>query len=122
MPRPVVDVIAYIPPDPSRSLRRGRHPAEQLAAELGRRWHLPVEALLVRAGQARVSRQALLSRDDRLRNVRDVFASRAPYAGRVALVDDVYTTGATATAAASALRKSGAASVEVITFARTVRT
>lgn len=122
MPRPAVDVIAYIPPDPSRALRRGRHPAEQLAAELGRLWHLPVEALLVRAGQARVSRQALLSRDDRLRNVRDVFASRMPCAGRVALVDDVYTTGATATAAASVLRKAGAASVEVITFARTVRT
>jgi predicted amidophosphoribosyltransferase len=40
---------------------------------------------------------------------------------RVALVDDVYTTGSTATAAASALRRGGASSVEVVTFARAVR-
>jgi predicted amidophosphoribosyltransferase len=39
----------------------------------------------------------------------------------VILVDDVYTTGATVSAAASALRKAGTASVDVITFARTVR-
>jgi predicted amidophosphoribosyltransferase len=40
---------------------------------------------------------------------------------RVALVDDVYTSGATAAAAASALRKAGARHVDVITFARAVR-
>jgi predicted amidophosphoribosyltransferase len=39
----------------------------------------------------------------------------------VILVDDVYTTGATAAAAASALRKAGARSVHVVTFARAVR-
>jgi predicted amidophosphoribosyltransferase len=39
----------------------------------------------------------------------------------VALVDDVYTSGATANAAASALRKGGARRVEVVTFARVVR-
>jgi predicted amidophosphoribosyltransferase len=40
---------------------------------------------------------------------------------RVVLVDDVYTTGATANAASSALRKGGARRVEVVTFARTIR-
>jgi predicted amidophosphoribosyltransferase len=39
----------------------------------------------------------------------------------VGVVDDVYTSGATANAAASALRKAGARRVEVITFARAVR-
>jgi predicted amidophosphoribosyltransferase len=39
----------------------------------------------------------------------------------VCLVDDVYTTGATADACASALRRAGARHVEVITFARAVR-
>jgi len=121
--RPAADVIAYIPPDPSRTLRRGRHPAEQLAAELGRRWQLPVEALLVRSGRVAGSRQAVLSRGARLANVRGAFVARTGCAGRrVVLVDDVYTTGATAAAASAALRRAGAVSVEVVTFARTVRT
>jgi predicted amidophosphoribosyltransferase len=40
---------------------------------------------------------------------------------RVCLVDDVYTSGATASAAASALRKAGAREVRVVTFARALR-
>jgi predicted amidophosphoribosyltransferase len=36
-------------------------------------------------------------------------------------VDDVYTTGATASAAASALRAAGARDIHVVTLARTVR-
>ena len=52
--------------------------------------------------------------------------SAAPFApasarGRVLLVDDVYTTGATVAAAASALRAAGASRVDVVTFARAVR-
>jgi predicted amidophosphoribosyltransferase len=39
----------------------------------------------------------------------------------VCLVDDVYTSGATAQAAASALRRVGARTVHVVTFARAVR-
>jgi len=37
------------------------------------------------------------------------------------LVDDVYTTGSTASAGATALRHAGASRVDVVTFARTVR-
>jgi predicted amidophosphoribosyltransferase len=37
------------------------------------------------------------------------------------LVDDVVTTGATADAAATELRRAGAALVDVVTFARTIR-
>jgi predicted amidophosphoribosyltransferase len=46
---------------------------------------------------------------------------RSRIAGRaVLLVDDVYTSGATAKAATRALLRGGAASVDVLTFARVV--
>jgi len=54
-------------------------------------------------------------------NVAGVFvACRAP-PPRVVLVDDVYTTGATASEAARCLVRAGARRVDVLTFARTVR-
>jgi predicted amidophosphoribosyltransferase len=62
-----------------------------------------------------------LTRDQRRRNVAAAFAARPGVPARVVLVDDVYTTGATANAAASALRQAGARRVEVVTFARTIR-
>jgi predicted amidophosphoribosyltransferase len=40
---------------------------------------------------------------------------------RVCLVDDVYTTGSTALAAATELRRAGAREVHVVAFARVVR-
>jgi predicted amidophosphoribosyltransferase len=53
--------------------------------------------------------------------VAEAFAAAARAPAAVGLVDDVYTSGATAAAAASALRKAGARRVEVVTFARTIR-
>jgi predicted amidophosphoribosyltransferase len=110
--------LAFVPPDPERRRKRGYHPAEALARELGVRWDVPVLPLLSRTGGG--ARQRGLSLSERRANVRGAFlATRAPTA--VVLVDDVYTTGATANAAASALRKAGARRVEVVTFARAVR-
>ncbi|MGN6796544.1 MAG: ComF family protein, partial [Gaiellaceae bacterium] len=73
------------------------------------------------SGTAASARQASLPRVDRLRNVRGAFVSVAATPRRVVLVDDVYTTGATVSAAATALRHAGARHVDVVTFARTVR-
>jgi predicted amidophosphoribosyltransferase len=119
VPRPRVAVLCFVPPERDRSLERGHHPAERLARELGRRWELPVERLVRRARSTPPQRGLGLA--DRRRNVAGAFAAAtAPSA--VGVVDDVYTSGATANAAASALRKAGARRVEVITFARAVRT
>jgi ComF family protein len=117
--RPAADVITYIPPDRVRQLERGHHPAERLADELAERWGIEAGALLRRVGVVR--RQTGLPRAERRRNVRDAFGAAATSPARVVLVDDVYTTGATAAAAAAELRRAGARHVEVVTFARAVR-
>ena len=117
--RPGETVLVPVPADRDRSLKRGHEPAAQLAHELGRRWELPAERLLrrTRAG----TRQRGLSQAERRANVRGAFAPARPIQTRVVLIDDVYTTGSTANAAASALRKGGARRVDVVTFARTLR-
>jgi predicted amidophosphoribosyltransferase len=117
--RPEVDVVVAIPPDDGRLLRRGHHPPGRLAGELARHWGLETAPLLRRTRST--TRQVAFRRDERRRNVRGVFAAHGPVPAAVLLIDDVYTTGATADAAASALRSAGARRVEVVTFARAVR-
>jgi predicted amidophosphoribosyltransferase len=111
-------VLTFVPPDRDRRLRRGYHPAERLASGLAAEWSLPCESLLNRRGRSR--RQRGLSLPERRRNVSGAFAAGAA-PDCVVLVDDVYTSGATAHAAAAALRGAGARRVDVITFARALR-
>jgi predicted amidophosphoribosyltransferase len=111
-------VLTFVPPDRDRLLRRGYHPAERLASGLAAEWSLPCESLLNRRGRSR--RQRGLSLPERRRNVSGAFAAGAA-PDCVVLVDDVYTSGATAHAAAAALRGAGARRVGVITFARALR-
>jgi predicted amidophosphoribosyltransferase len=111
-------VLTFVPPDRDRRLRRGYHPAERLASGLAAEWSLPCETLLNRLGRSR--RQRGLSLPERRRNVSGAFAAGAA-PDCVVLVDDVYTSGATAHAAAAALRGAGARRVDVITFARALR-
>ena len=117
--RPDVEALTFVPGDRERLLWRGHNTAEALAGALAVRWELPVVAALERTGRA--PRQRGRGRAERRANVRRAFRPRGPVPRRVALVDDVYTTGATANAAASTLRKGGARSVDVVTFARTLR-
>jgi predicted amidophosphoribosyltransferase len=114
-----VEAITFIPGDVDRTLWRGHATAEQLARALAESWELPAVPMLVRP--RRTARQRGLSRTARRANVRGSFrAVRAPPA-RVVLVDDVYTTGATVSAAATELRRAGARTVDVVTFARAIR-
>jgi predicted amidophosphoribosyltransferase len=119
LPRPEVDALAFVPPDRDRRLARGHHPAQRLAGALGERWQLPVVDALRRTGTA--PRQRGLDVAARRRNVRRAFLAASAVPRRVCLVDDVYTSGATASAGASALRAAGARRVEVVTFARALR-
>jgi len=118
VPAPDAAVVTFVPSDPDRGLRRGHHPPRRLAQDLAAQWALPCESLLARRGTAK--RQRGLSRAERRRNVAGAFvAARAP--ASAAVVDDVFTSGATVNAAASALRKAGARRIEIVTFARVVR-
>lgn len=117
--RPPVYTLTFVPSDADRRLRRGHNSAERLAKELGRRWQLPVVPLLRRRAGVRPQRGLPLA--ERRRNVRGAFVPSGPSPPALVLVDDVYTSGATVSAAATALRRSGARRVEVVTFARAVR-
>jgi predicted amidophosphoribosyltransferase len=117
--RPDASALTFVPADPRRRAERGHHPAERLARTLALAWELPCEPLLLRSGTSR--RQRGLSLADRRRNVAGAFTARQPVPASVVLVDDVYTSGATVSAAAGALRSAGARRVDVVTFARTIR-
>lgn len=117
--RPEADVVTFVPGDRERGRERGHVPAARLARALGERWGVDTRSLLVRTGRS--TRQAGLPRAERRTNVRGLFAARSAAPGRVVLVDDVYTTGATASACAVALRRAGANRVDVVCLARAVR-
>ena len=115
------DAVAHIraarsrPPPPARlSPRRAARLARSRA-----HWSLPCEPLLTRSGRS--LRQRGLSLPERRRNVAGAFRAACRVRRTVVLVDDVYTSGATVHAAASALRAAGARRVDVVTFARALR-
>lgn len=117
--RPDASLLTFVPGDPDRRLQRGHHAAERLARELATLWDLPCVPLLVRNRGS--PRQRGLTQRERRRNAAGAFRALGPVPAPVVLVDDVYTTGATVNAAASALRRGGAGAVQVVTFARTIR-
>jgi predicted amidophosphoribosyltransferase len=117
VPPPEVEALTFIPSDRARRLERGHNPAERLALELAAAWELPCLPLLERT---RGGRQRGSSAAER-RTVRGAFRPTGASPRTVAVIDDVYTTGATAAAAASALRQAGARRVEAIAFARALR-
>jgi predicted amidophosphoribosyltransferase len=111
------ECISSIPPDPARLRKRGIDLPGLLARKLAKRHGIPYERdLLVRIRNTPSQRG--LSRAGRLRNLRHAFRAGVPAPqGRVLIVDDVYTTGATARAAVRALRKGGFRSVDFLVAA-----
>lgn len=111
------DSVTFVPAASSAARRRGFDHTELLATAIARDLGLPVTRLLRRIGEG--PRQADVPLTARRDNVRNRFTSDGA-SGRIMLVDDVFTTGATAEACATALLSGGATSVDVVTWARTL--
>jgi len=117
------DLVVPVPLHNARLRRRGFNHACILAAAVARHIRAPLASEALRRIRATPS-QVSLPEAARATNVRGAFAVADPFAiarRRIVLVDDVYTTGATVTECATALRTAGAAAVDVLTLARAVR-
>ena len=114
------DVVIPMPLHPARLTERGFNQAAEIARQLTGK---PGTRLALQ-GASRIRRtlpQADLPVDERLRNVRGAFACALDLTGaRVAVVDDVMTTGATLGELAKVLKRAGAARVENWVVARTL--
>jgi ComF family protein len=117
--RETYDCLIPIPAHPRRLAERGFNQALEIARPLSAMLGLPLcHGWLRRIVDTR--RQHGLTRAQRAENLRHAFAA-APSAqgGRILLLDDVLTTGATLHAAAACLLQAGAALADVAVPART---
>lgn len=115
-PRP--DILVPIPLHPRRLWLRGFNQSLEIARFVSRRLAIPLDP-----GQCRRVRQTASQSDlnarERRRNLHGAFAVQGDWGGRrVAIIDDVMTTGSTAGALASELKAHGAAAVQVWVCAR----
>jgi len=116
------DVIIPVPLHRRRLLKRRFNQSQLLAADLARRMDIPLDTFSLVKYRATES-QGGLNKKARFKNVQASFVVAADRCSQITgksimLVDDVLTTGATASACASALKKAGAVSVGVVTYAR----
>lgn len=107
------DLLTFVPLSEDRLKERGFNQAEQMARVLGSEVNLPVVRLLQRT---RITdKQSFKSRRERMDDLKGVFAANQAMAQRIgqryarrvvriAIVDDVYTTGSTLNQCAVAIR------------------
>lgn len=118
-----VDLIMPVPLSKQRYLERGFNQAEFISRELSRQTGIGLDPVtLARTVHTQMHRIGMDKRGRELA-VQKAFVVQRPnlVAGKnVLLVDDVFTSGATSSACAKALRKAGAGKVYVFTLARAV--
>ena len=115
-----VDVLIPVPLLPWRFFRRGFNQAAELAQALSLVTHYPLRRDLVCRRQSWGQPQSLLGAAARRENMKGAFKLSGDVAGqRVAIVDDIITTGATCSALAGVLRAAGAVRVIAVAAAAT---
>jgi len=112
--------VTAVPMHPKRLRLRGVNHAELLAKRTAVQLGLDYQPVLARTRNA--PQQARLNRDERKRNLKGGFSVPDAYrdivdGAEVLLIDDVFTTGATAAACAEALREAGAYRVYFAAYA-----
>jgi ComF family protein len=116
-------ILVPVPLHRWRIWKRGYNQSALIATELSKRTGLPADLDLLKRVKATPALRGL-GRRERALAVRGAFAVRdreAVAARSILLVDDVFTSGATAGACARALKRAGAARVEILCWARVVR-
>jgi ComF family protein len=119
-------VLIPVPLHRWRIWKRGYNQSALVASALSRRTSLPVALDLLRRSKATPPLRGL-GRRDRALAVRGAFQLRddakpAVRGRKIILIDDVFTSGATADACARALKRAGAGQVDVLCWARVVGT
>lgn len=116
-----VDCIVPMPLHPRRLRQRGYNQAMEIGRPVAHALALPLRPHVLRRVRD-TGPQSDLPESRRAANIRQAFRAQEDLAGlRIALLDDVLTTGRTADDAARALRAAGAESVDVWVVARTGR-
>lgn len=115
------DSIVPMPVTETRLKERGFNQSYIIADEVHKRTHRPVLHSVLRKVKE-TKDQYTLSKEERKKNVRGAFSvtdARAIIGRRVLLVDDLFTTGHTATEGSQVLSRSGARDVLFFALART---
>ncbi len=118
-----IDLILPVPLHPKRFRQRGFNQAYRLMSNWKHEYSALAATTRLLVKLRATAPQTGLGKVQRRRNIRNAFGVRQPEAVRsrqVLLIDDVYTTGATADECARVLLKCGAARVDVLTLARAV--
>ena len=115
-----IDVIISMPLHPQRLKERGFNQSLEIAKLLAKQYNIALDyASCTRTKYT--PPQASLPLKERTKNIKGAFACSANLAGkRIAIVDDVMTTGASLNELAKTLKKAGAAHVECWVVARTM--